>query len=190
MSEEKSSNDNEGWSEEESSKNKKWSSDNAELCILISKIDFDLSVDDNRNIIRKLKNKGVLKCHPDKNQGNLAAANAETILWNDANEMANDFLDVLNAEDFYLFTTGDASSIISFMVQCGLLDLRNLRDKEAQAELDASNEERNQNAINEKEASRHMETLYEAYDEEYMQQQQSMYMLVYIYVCIYMYLYV
>jgi hypothetical protein len=54
MSEEKWSNDNVGWS-----------NDNVELCVLLSKIEFDLSVDDNKNITRRLKNEKMWRCHPD-----------------------------------------------------------------------------------------------------------------------------
>jgi hypothetical protein len=166
--------------------NKPWSEDNIQLSTLLSVIDFNRPINDSRNAVRRLRNQEVLRCHPDKNQDDLAAANSSTILWNAAFGMANEFLDVCG-EGYDQFTTGDTNHIINFMLQWGLSDLQCLRDEEADAEHDAHIKELNRNAIDENKSKQRLETLYEGYHTEHLQQQQSMYMLVYIYMYIYMY---
>jgi hypothetical protein len=150
-------------------------------------IDFEHPIDYNKKNIRRSKNQEVLRCHPDRNLSNLAAAR-ETEHWNEAYTMATDFLRIVDRYDD--FESGNAHNIISYMMHGRIDALYDLRNEEAQAELDAYTEEQKQNAINENEAKQRIETLYEGYDAEHLQQQQGMYMLVYIriYLCIYLYI--
>jgi hypothetical protein len=161
--------------------NEPWSEDNIQLSTLLSVIDFNLPINDSRNAVRRLRNQEVLKCHRDKNQDDLAAANSSTILWNAAFDMANEFLDVCG-EGYEKFVTGDIIYIIHYMLQYGLWDLQCLRDEEADVENDAHIQEVNRNAVDENKSKQRLETLYEGYHTEHLQQQQSMYMLVYIYI--------
>jgi hypothetical protein len=154
-----------------------WTIENEELCLLLSKIDFNISVEDNLRKLNKVAKEAMFANHPDKN-GDLKVEKFKR--WNEANSMANNFLAVCGESERYSdFENGNVRNIIGYMFQKGFTLFNIMQERDKLAEYKAYDEQEKQRAINEIVSQQARQTIYDGLDAEHQQG-----ILIYIYVCI------